>query len=135
MLAKLLCVAIGGAIGAVIRYLVGLWASQKLGSEFPWGTFIVNLTGCFFIGILVVLTTASPLNEYLKPLLIVGFLGALTTFSTFCFESFVELEKGNFFIPSMNIIGSCIAGLFFVFLGLRIGRVLFSVFSGTASEA
>jgi CrcB protein len=124
MLAKILCVAAGGALGAISRYAVGLWAAARLGQFFPWGTFIVNLSGCALIGLLAVIVGALPDHGYLRPLIVTGFLGALTTFSTFCFESWEKIERGELLLPALNIIGSCLAGLVLVWLGLRLGRLL-----------
>lgn len=133
---KLIFVATGGALGAVSRYAVALWATSRLPPSFPWGTLMVNLLGCLLIGLLAVAVGALPLSqqEHLKPLVLTGFLGALTTFSTFCFESWRDIEAGRLLVPAVNIVGSCLVGLLLVALGLRLGRLLLAVVTGTSGE-
>ena len=123
---KLIFVALGGAFGALVRFGVSTWTLARWGTGFPWGTLIVNLVGCLLIGLASVIVGALPHNDQLKPLIITGFLGALTTFSTFGLESWHHLEEGRLWMAAINVVGSCIAGLGLVYLGLRIGRYLTS---------
>ena len=82
-MSKLLVVALGGGLGASTRYLVANYAAQKLGVTFPYGTLIVNVTGCFIIGLFMTLTTEKFIvSPYLRLLVSIAFLGGLTTFSS-----------------------------------------------------
>ena len=80
---KILAVAIGGGIGATTRYLVSTWAAGRFGADFPYGTLIVNVAGCFMIGLFMTLTTERLIvSPYWRLIFAVGFLGGLTTFSS-----------------------------------------------------
>jgi fluoride exporter len=124
---KLLCVAGGGAFGALARFGISTWVMSRFGAAFPWGTLAVNLIGCLLIGLFSTLLGAWPGQEQLKPLVITGFLGAMTTFSTFSLESWQHLEQGRVMVAATNIIVSCVLGLALVALGLRLGRALLSL--------
>jgi CrcB protein len=129
-LLKLASVALGGAVGAMLRYAVSLWAAERLGTAFPFGTLIVNLAGCLLIGMLSVVVGALPGHDWTKALLVTGFLGALTTFSTFAFETWSEIEAGRWVVPAVNVGVSCVAGLALVALGLRAGRWIVAALAG-----
>ncbi len=91
-----LAVAIGGALGAMGRYGIALWVSTQVDSKWPWATFAANVIGCFLMGALYVwLVERHSLPEHYRSLFIVGFLGALTTFSTFSIEvvKLIELHE------------------------------------------
>ncbi|MBX7246037.1 MAG: fluoride efflux transporter CrcB [Candidatus Sumerlaeaceae bacterium] len=122
MATALLLVALGGAIGSVARYLVSLGAGRWLGAGFPYGTFLVNVAGCFFIGVVatIVAQKTVPYPDHIRLALAVGFLGGLTTFSTFALESDKLLSDGQWLLASVNIVGSVVAGL----IALRVGVVL-----------
>ena len=127
---KILSVALGGAMGASIRYMVTLWSLERLGSGYPYGTLMVNLVGCLMIGTLSVIVGALPGHEWLKALLVTGFLGALTTFSTFAHETWADLEAGRLLVPALNVVISVILGFALVALGLRLGRGLLMLTGG-----
>jgi len=122
---KILIIFFGGGLGAVSRFLTSLFAVKLFGSAFPVGTIIVNLCGCFLIGLI---NGFAEHREFISPnfrfFFITGFLGALTTFSTFGFESL------NFFLNNMNRLAiiniaiNNIAGLGLVFVGLWLGRII-----------
>ena len=120
---ELLAVAIGGSIGAVLRYIITNFIMKKWLCNFPWGTFAVNAIGCFFIGLLITLIDE---RELLSPtwrlFLCVGLLGGLTTFSTFSFESYTLLAEGDFAGLLFNIGGSIIVGIIFVWFGVILAR-------------
>lgn len=128
---QLIVVALGGACGAVTRFLVSSGLYQWLGRDFPYGTLVVNVIGSFLIGLLteaLILHRISIGMEY-RSAILVGFIGAFTTFSTFSLETFYLLEQGNFSKAGLNIalsVGGC---LFAVWLGLLCGKGLF-LYSG-----
>lgn len=92
---KILVVALGGGIGSVARYLISLWAAERFGSDFPYGTLIVNVVGCFIIGAFLVLVTERTIaSPYWRLVIAVGFLGGLTIhFSSFGYETLRLLEN------------------------------------------
>lgn len=110
---KCLIVAFGGAIGAVLRYLIGLIPlSQKNG--FPIKTFLINVIGCFIIGIIAALSEKNSLNPKIVLFIKVGFCSGFTTFSSFALETHELLEKGSFFIAILYIFLSILVGFFAV---------------------
>lgn len=116
-----LIVGIGGFLGAISRYGIALWIGQKWGRSFPLGTFVINVSGSFFIGLLMYLFTERfMVNPQWRLLLVVGFLGAYTTFSTFEYETGMLVKDGEWLIASMNVIFSVFAG----FVALKIGELI-----------
>lgn len=107
-------VAIGGALGAVSRYSFGLVAIALIGNRFPWATLGVNVVGSFLIGLAAVLIGDRMLDgELWRPLIIVGFLGAFTTFSAFSLDTLLLLQQGNYNTASAYVVGSvalCLGG-------------------------
>jgi len=125
LLEKILLVALGGGIGAVTRYLASDWADQRFGSEFPYGTLIVNLAGCFVIGLFMQLVTDRIIvNPYWRLLITVGFLGGLTTFSSFSYETITLINEGALLYAAYNILISVAAGLLATWLGIAIARAV-----------
>ncbi|MGB3681340.1 MAG: fluoride efflux transporter CrcB [Rubrobacteraceae bacterium] len=121
---SLLYVALGGALGASARYLVGAWLGAWLGPGFPWGTLFANMSGSFLIGVVLVLVDGGTLPEGARPLLAVGLLGGYTTFSSFSHESLRLLADTGAFLALMNLFGQVFLGLVFVYLGIVVGRLL-----------
>lgn len=120
---NLLAIAFGAAIGANLRYGLGLWAAQRFGSAWPYGTFLINVLGCFCIGaLLAFIATRQPLNEPLRLFLVTGLLGGFTTFSTFGYESYTLITTGNWLGAALYIIASVGGGLLAVFLGAALVR-------------
>ncbi|BCB96230.1 putative fluoride ion transporter CrcB [Dissulfurispira thermophila] len=116
-----LIVGIGGFLGAISRYGLALWIGQKWGRSFPFGTFVINVSGSFFIGLLMYLFTEKfMVNPQWRLLLVVGFLGAYTTFSTFEYETGRLVKDGEWLIALMNVIFSVFAG----FVALKIGELI-----------
>ena len=114
-----------GALGCVARYYLSGWVYRLLGGSFPSGTFAVNLVGAFVIGFIMefsMRSTSIPAN--LRSGLTIGFLGGLTTFSTFSYETFRLLEEGEFFIASTNVLASVLTCLLFTWLGIIAARHL-----------
>lgn len=124
---QLIVIAIGGSFGAVIRFLVSTGIYQWLGRGFPYGTLLVNIVGSFLIGLLsetLILQRITVALDY-RAAILVGFIGAFTTFSTFSLETFYLLEQGQIGKAGLNIavsVSSCLAA---VWLGLLCGRGLF----------
>ncbi len=123
MTGTLLQVALGGALGAVCRYLAGLGALRLLGGTFPWGTLGVNVLGSAAIGLLWVILTSRGLDR-LAPLLVTGVLGGFTTFSAFSLDAFALAGEGRWVAAGAYVLGTlalCLAG---VAAGAALGRVL-----------
>ena len=116
MIRNILLVAFGGATGSVCRYLV----SKMVASSFPWGTFTVNVLGSLLIGLLVGLVSKGNLSPELKLLLVTGFCGGFTTFSTFANESFTMLKASEALLAALYIGLSIIIGIMAVWLGVNI---------------
>lgn len=122
---NMLAVAIGAAIGANLRYGLATWAAQRLGTGWPYGTFIINVLGCLAIGALLALAaTRVPLGEPARLLLVTGLLGGFTTFSTFGYEGYTLITTGNWLGAGLYIGASVIVGLLAVFLGVGLVRLI-----------
>ena len=115
-------IAIGGAIGAILPSFLSSFPNNE---SFPYGTLLVNLLGCFLIGLLWKLFDQSIIPQPYKPLLTTGFLGALTTFSTFSLDNFFLLEQEAWGRLALNLFVSCGVGLFAVWLGVQLVTLLF----------
>jgi fluoride exporter len=120
-----LLIGLGGAAGAIARYVVDGVVSDRTGGSFPWGTLAVNLTGSFVLGLLFALTAERAiLPADIRGPLMIGFLGAYTTFSTFMLESWRLVEIGAWGLAFANLAGSVVLGLAAVIAGLTLGRAL-----------
>jgi CrcB protein len=118
-----LLVAAGGALGAVARYAVAAWFTGRYGTRFPWGTFAINASGCLAIGfVLTILEERLPGSRAWRPLVVIGFLGAYTTFSTFGWESHALLRDGEWERASAYLLASVALGLVAVRLGVVAAR-------------
>ena len=122
---KILLVMLGGSLGALARYGVSLLAVRLLGARFPWGTLIVNLSGCILIGLSFAWADRglSIMNPSIRLFFATGFLGALTTFSTFGLETVNSMREGTHLVTAANFLANNVLGLFLVFLGLLAGRL------------
>ncbi|MGH8559869.1 MAG: fluoride efflux transporter CrcB [Methylococcales bacterium] len=124
---QLLSVAIGGAVGSLLRFFISSGMHIWLGRGFPYGTLAVNLIGSFLVGLLteaLILQRIAIAMEY-RAAILVGLFGGFTTFSTFSLETFYLFEQGNHAKAGLNILFSVGVGLFAVWLGLASGRILF----------
>lgn len=121
---KILAVSLGGAVGASLRYLVSYGAYRLLPKNFPWGTLIINLSGSFLIGLIWGMSEKISLSPHIKLFLIVGILGAFTTFSTFSLENFNLLKSGEYLSAFLNIFLSLLMGILMVFLGFGLSQGL-----------
>ncbi len=120
-------VAIGaaGALGAVARYGLEGAVTRRLPPSFPWGTFVVNISGALVLGfVLTLMTEQLSTAPWLRSAVAIGFLGAYTTFSTLTYETYRLLEDGALGLAAANVLGSAGAGLFAVYLGVVAGRAL-----------
>jgi len=122
---KIFLVMVGGSLGALARYGVSLLAAVLFGSRFPFGTLIVNLAGCFLIGLSFALADrgVNIMNPSVRLLFMTGFLGGLTTFSTFALETVNALRAGTYLVAAANFLSNNIVGAALVFLGMWVGRL------------
>jgi CrcB protein len=118
-------VALGGSLGSLARFWVGSAVASRIGTKFPYGTFIINITACFIIGFSIVFlgkrTEINPAWRYLIP---IGFIGAYSTFSTFEWETFSSLQLGTFLLAGLYVVLSIILGLVAVWCGVVVARVV-----------
>ena len=123
-MSKYLIVGLGGFIGANSRYILGQWVANKWGTAFPYGTFIINVTGCFILGLFATLALRFAWNDNWKLLIAIGFVGAYTTFSTFEFETFQLAAAGLWKNALLNTVGSVVLGFGAAYLGVVAARLL-----------
>jgi CrcB protein len=123
---QVLLVALGGAIGSVLRYYVGQCALRIMGPGFPWGTLTVNVVGCFVIGVFAeMIARRFGASADLRLLLITGFLGGFTTFSAFSLDAISLFERGDLASGAAYMIASVGLSMLAVFAGLAITRAVF----------
>ncbi len=121
---EILWVGLGGFVGANARYLLGLWVATRYGTTFPLGTFIINITGSFILGLIMGLLDTHVLAPAVRLALGIGFVGAYTTFSTFTYETLRLIESGSLLLATVNVAGSVAVGLLAAITGLAAGRAL-----------
>ncbi len=122
---KLLWIGAAGALGAMARYALAGLAQRAGGASFPWGTLSVNLLGSFVFGVIWSLAEERLLiSGEMRLILLTGFVGAFTTFSTLMFETGALLQDSEWALAAANLFGQSAAGLACLFLGLAIGRFL-----------
>jgi fluoride exporter len=120
-----LVIGIGGILGANARYLIAGWAAQRFGTTFPYGTFVINVSGSFILGLfMALLQDRAFIHPNYRLFFATGFCGAYTTFSTLTYESLRLFEDGSFLLGFANIFGSVAIGMAGVFLGFVFGRVI-----------
>ena len=125
VLIKVLAVAIGGGIGSLTRYYVSLWAAERFGADFPYGTLLVNLSGCVLIGFFMTLTTERMIiSPYWRLIFTVGFLGGLTTFSSFSYETLRLLDNAGTGTALANIGLNLVLGLVGTWGGIILARLI-----------
>ncbi len=118
-------IALFGALGCLSRYFLSGWVYSVAGRSFPTGTLAVNVVGAFLIGLIMEFSLRSTLvSPTLRVGLTIGFLGGLTTFSTFSYETFRLLEEGDFIIAAANVFLSVMVCLVFTWLGIIAARAL-----------
>lgn len=122
---QIITVALGGAMGAVSRFLVGNIVGKALGSAWPYGTFIINIVGCFCMGVLMtVIVERQLLPAAWRLFLCVGFLGGFTTFSSFGYETISLINNGKLLEAIAYVSGSVLLGLLAAAIGVYVGRVV-----------
>ena len=125
MLIKLIMILAGGGLGALARYTLGSQIDKNLNLSFPVGIFFVNLLGCFFIGLIVSMFENKLIfSENLKIFLIIGFLGSLTTFSTFAFDNYNFMTQKNILLLFANIFLTNTFGLLMVLIGIKTVKII-----------
>ncbi|MEH3092507.1 MAG: fluoride efflux transporter CrcB [Agrobacterium cavarae] len=125
-MSNILLVAIGGAIGSVGRYLVGLWATRLAGPSFPWGTLTVNVVGAFAIGLLVEMVARRfDASNEMRAFIVTGILGGFTTWSSFTLDTMVLFERGEVGLSALYLLASLLVSFAAIFAGLALGRALF----------
>lgn len=132
---KLLWIAAGGGLGALLRYGISGLAYRFLDPTFPWGTLAANLVGCFFVGLLWALSDRIAFPPNIRAFIFIGVIGALTTFSTYGLESINLLREGEIMLGAANIALSNVLGLALVAAGFVCAQYLIGVLStmGAAS--
>ena len=118
MVKNLLLVAVGGAVGSVLRYVLA-----NTNASFPWGTFSVNILGSLSIGLLVGLVSKGILSPEMKLLLVTGFCGGFTTFSTFANESFGMMKAGDMLLTALYVGASVVVGIIAVWGGMMLSKL------------
>jgi fluoride exporter len=121
----MLMIGLGAAVGANLRYALSLWAARQWGAAFPYGTLLINVSGSFAIGFVIVLLTARFVaGDFWRPLLVTGLLGGFTTFSTFSYETAMLLTSGSWLAAGLNLLASVGMGLIGVFFGAGLARLI-----------
>ncbi|MGV9993737.1 fluoride efflux transporter CrcB [Streptomyces sp. NPDC003374] len=123
---RFLLVALGGAVGAPLRYVIDRTVQSRHDTAFPWGTFAANITGAVILGGLTGAALSGAATRPVQDLLGTGLCGALTTYSTFSYETLALLETGARFFAVTNVLASVFAGLGGVFLGLTCAEAVFA---------
>ena len=123
-MSKIALIALAGAFGTLCRYWLSGLTYDILGKDFPWGTWAVNILGCFLFGLVWILAEERGfLSAQARVLILTGFMGAFTTFSTFIFESAGFLEDGRYLPALANVAFQTIVGFAALFGGLLLGRL------------
>lgn len=123
---NIVLVAIGGAIGSVARYLVGVWGVKLAGPNFPWGTITVNVVGAFLIGLMVEMVARRfDASSEVRVFIVTGIIGGFTTWSSFTLDAVVLFERGDLGLAAVYMLASLVVSFAAIFAGLALGRALF----------
>lgn len=118
-------ICLAGAAGTGVRYLIALWTAQKLGSALPYGTLIINVSGCFAIAWIMHAALSFGWSPNLRAVITIGFIGGFTTYSSFNYETMRLFEEGAFAAGATNIVLTVLGGLAAGWLGLLTARLFF----------
>jgi fluoride exporter len=122
-LLKYLVVGVGGFLGAVARYVVATYIASRYGVRVPYGTFVINISGCFLVGFIVTLLARTTASQYWRYFIPIGFIGAYTTFSTFEYETLRAVQDGQAITGLLNVALSVVVGFAAVWVGAALGRI------------
>lgn len=121
---KYIAIGVGGFLGAIARYALGVYIGSRYGVRFPLGTLVINVSGSFLIGLILTLLARTTASAYWRYLIPIGFIGAYTTFSTFEYETLRAIQDGQVMTGLLNVGLSLVVGFIAVWVGASIGRVL-----------
>ena len=122
---EFILITVGAALGANARYWVATWVAERYGATFPWSTLLINVSGSLLIGLAPAVLGQRMITDPAYRLLVVtGFLGAYTTFSTFSYETLALAQRGDYLHAALNAAGSVALGLLATFVGILLGRWL-----------
>lgn len=116
-------IGLAGAMGALMRYVLGRFVAERTGSPFPFGTLLINVSGAFLMGLIFVAASRHLISSPMQAILATGFLGGYTTFSTMSWEG-VQLMHGSRWTSILYLGGTVALGLLAVVLGASLGRVI-----------
>ena len=120
---KYLWISIGAVLGANLRYWLGGWIISRLGSSFPYGTLLINISGSFILGVIMAMSSSHyVIDPRFRIFLTIGLLGSYTTFSTLTYESIALLQQGQWWLGFANLFGSSLIGGLFALFGLWVGK-------------
>jgi fluoride exporter len=124
-LQKYFWIAVGGSLGSIARYWVGSTVASRMGTRFPYGTFVINITACLIIGFaMAFLARRTEFNAAWRFLIPVGFVGAYSTFSTFEWETYSSLQMGDLLIAGLYVFLSLVVGFAGVWCGVMLAKVI-----------
>uniref|UniRef100_A0A7V4KDK6 Fluoride-specific ion channel FluC n=1 Tax=Fervidobacterium pennivorans TaxID=93466 RepID=A0A7V4KDK6_FERPE len=124
---KLLSVGTGGFLGSVLRYLISLWLNKRYPTSLiPYGTFAVNVTGSFFLGVIMQIAFYIPMNELVRLFFTTGIMGGLTTFSTLTYETMALVYNGSYFAAALNILINLSIGLLSALGGKELVDIIYA---------
>lgn len=125
MLQKLFLIALAGSLGTLARFGLSGFVQRITGPHFPWGTFSVNVIGCYLFGVIWAMTENRGLmSDYTRIIILVGFMGAFTTFSTYIFESSQMLRDSQWLAVLGNLMANNIVGFLFLYLGIQTTKLI-----------
>ena len=125
MWTKLVLIAAAGTVGTLARYWVSGWTYQVMGTRFAYGTLAVNVIGCLLFGMVWTLSEERmAISAVTRTVILVGFMGAFTTFSTFAFETMNYVRDSQYLLAFLNVAASCVLGFGAIVAGAWIARVL-----------
>ena len=120
---RMLWLAAMGSLGTVCRYWVDMLVTTRFGTKFPWGILVVNAAGCFIFGLVYSIAEHRlPASEEARLIILTGFVGAFTTYSTFAFQTAWLLRDAQWLLAGVNIVSQIALGLVGIFLGIALGR-------------